>query len=586
HQKARKIARIGPREDPVEGMLTASTVKQVTYDTHVRAWSWFEVFTKEEREPFVRFIGMLRRANEPRAAAKAAWGQPPELVDERWREFVLGKRRDLAASEKEKETETDVSRAGSKERANIANERDLQLLASRIRGLERCQSIPSAKLLVSLVDRRDSDRVREVIALVLDATKDPEVTEYLRGEGYGKAGNLGRAALCRMFGRNRDTRAVPLLRKALGDSFWLVRANAARSLSQLRHLESTPALTEMAAKSPNGKLRIAAMDALAELGGDARSAIPLIERNLMHRAWQVRVATCQTVARIGDTAAVDMLIGRLEREGGRVHDEIRRALKRLTGIERRWSAETWRRWWVKAKKWSDLERRSKAALEAEGKQSRPKRHDGYARKERRTVYYGIKVYARTVGYVLDTSASMKQGFQVSDWWQKHLGRSYTATTRIGVCQQELGFSVGELDPRTRFNLYFFNDRARAWQSVPVPAGSMADSGVGAAKAVTPTGQTNYYAALKLVLGAEGGPGGWSAAFADTPDTLFFLTDGLPTVGEITKADELLSWFRERNRFARLRVHVIAMGRAGLDPDFLKAFAEGNDGIFIHFAGSH
>ena len=76
------------------------------------------------------------------------------------------------------------------------------------------------------------------------------------------------------------------------------------------------------------------------------------------------------------------------------------------------------------------------------------------------------------------------------------------------------------------------------------------------------------------------------AFADTPDTLFFLTDGSPTDGEITKADELLSWFNERNRFARLRVHVIAMGNTGVDLEFLSKLAKTNDGFFVHMTGRY
>ena len=51
-------------------------------------------------------------------------------------------------------------------------------------------------------------------------------------------------------------------------------------------------------------------------------------------------------------------------------------------------------------------------------------------------------------------------------------------------------------------------------------------------------------------------------------------------------DELLSWFRERNRFARLRVHVIAMGNTGVDLDYLAALARQNDGQFLHLTGTH
>jgi hypothetical protein len=49
---------------------------------------------------------------------------------------------------------------------------------------------------------------------------------------------------------------------------------------------------------------------------------------------------------------------------------------------------------------------------------------------------------------------------------------------------------------------------------------------------------------------------------------------------------LLSWFNERNRFARLRVHVIAMGNTGVDVDFLRSLAEDNDGKFVHMTGMH
>jgi hypothetical protein len=587
HDKARKVAGRGPKADPVEAMFTASTMDQMNYYMHVRAWSWFDVFTREEREPFVRFVGLVRRAYEPRKAAKAAWNQAPERVDERWREFVLGRRREVEATEKEKETETEVGETTIAELAAIQRERNLQLLASLIRGLERCQNITTARVLISLIEKRDSDRVREVIALVLGRTIDEKVLAFLRGEGYERAGALGRATLCRAFGALGDSAAIPLLRRALKDPFWLARAHAARSLAQLRDPGSRDALTELATSSPKGKLRVAGMDALALFGAEARPAVAPIGRNLTHGAWQVKVAACQALARIGGEEAVDLLVPRLEVEGGRVEDEIRLALKALTGIDRRWSAKTWREWWAKARKWSELERKSKKALEEEGRGPAGGADDRYAKPEKKkTVYYGIKVFARTVGYVLDTSASMKQGFQVSERWQKALGRTYTAKTRIGVCREELAFSLRELDPRTRFNLYFFHDRARAWKTTPVPAGSMAESGAGAAKAITPAGQTNYFDALKLVLGATGGPGGWNAAFADTPDTLFFLTDGLPTVGEITKADELLSWFNERNRFARLRVHVIAMGRAGLDPELLRALAEQNGGTFLHLTGSY
>ena len=584
--KARKIARRGPRHDPVEAMFQASTAKQMNFQMHVRAWSWFKVFTEEEPAAFVDFVKRLREAQEPRVAAKAAWGQAPELVDERWREKVLGKRRNVEATVKEKSKEKEVEEATDRELVDITQEEDLQLLASRIRGLEHCQNVATARLLISLLNSRDSDRVREVVALVLGRTTDESVLEYLRGKGYKRAGKLGRATICRMFGELKHEPARKLLNTALTDSFWLVRANACRSLAQIGDKGAIAALTKLATTSSTGKVRIAAMAALGMFGEDAKASVPVFETNIMNRNWQVKVATCEAFRAIGSTHAVDMLIGRLDMEGGRIHDEIRTTLKDLTGVDKDWKAETWRKWWVKAKRFAEAERKMREELEKEGKGTEGKTKDRYATQKKPPNYYGIRVYARAVGYVLDISASMKQGFRVSASWQQRLGREYKANTRIGVCKEELVASIKSLDPRTRFNIVFFNDRVRAWQNAPVAAGAMAAQGASAIKNIQPKGQTNYYDALRVILGMKSQGGGWVANFADTPDTLFFLTDGQPTDGEITRADELLAWFNERNRFARLRVHVIAMGNTGVDLEFLSSLAKDNGGTFVHLTGTY
>jgi len=588
HTKAKKIASRGPQRDPVEGMLQASTAKQMNYYLHVRAWSWFDIFTREDREPFVKFIRMIREAKEPRAAAKAAFGQAPEYVDDRWRERVLGKRGKAAATSREKRKEIDIDEAGSRELRDIAREADPGLLASKIRGLERPQNIKTARLLVSMVDARSSVRVREVIALVLGRTQDAEVLAYLRGKGYERAGRIGKATLCRTFGELKQGEAVPLLREALSDSSWLTRANAARALAQIGDRESIPKLGQMAAGGSKAKVRMAAMDALAMFGKGAEETIPLWERNLMHRNWQVKVATCDAFRGIGSPKAVDALIGRIDSEGGRVHDSIKTAIKDLTGMDQDWNREQWRKWWNKVKDLDELRERMKEELRK--KKDRPEQRGPtdkrrYAKKKEPT-YYGIKVYARAVGYVLDVSKSMEQGFRVSKAWEERLGRKYSATTRMGVCKQELAQAIKDLDPRTRLNVVFFNHRVRKWKPAPVPSGAMGDSAIGAIKAVNPDGQTNYYDALRSILGMENAGSDWRSTFADTPDTLFFLTDGRATDGEITYSDELLGWFSEQNRFARLRVHVIAMGTTSVDTKFLRSFSEDNDGIYLHLTGDY
>jgi len=587
HAKAAKIAAKGPKRDPVEKMFQAATARQMNYEMHIRSWSWFDVFLAEEREKFVKFIQGLRDAEEARVACKEAFGQAPEYVDERWRERVTGKRKKVTATTREKNKEIDVDEASRRELRGIANESDLQLLASKIRGLDRCQNTKTARLLISLVDSRNTDRIREVIALVFRKTNDPEVLKYMTTDGWRKAGKIARATLARTFGQTKYEDSKDILRTALGDSFWLVRANAARSLAQLGDAESIEAITAMAADDSQSKVKIGAMDALGIFGGAASDGVVRWERNIMNRNWQVKTATCEAFKKIGNTSAVDILIARIDREGGRIHEDIRKAIVALTGHDKDWNSELWRKWWVKEKKFRLLQGKSDAELAAEAKKRKPKREGEvrYAKKKDRTTYYGIKVFAKAVGYVLDVSLSMEQGFRVSEGTAKSMGRTYKGQTRMAVCKEELAQSIRELDPRTRFNIVFFNDRVKAWQNAPIPASpGMKESGISAIKNKMPSGQTNYYDALREILQIRTTTGGWKSAFADTPDTLFFLTDGSPTDGEITKSDELLSWFNERNRFARLRVHVIAMGNTGVDINFLRSLAEENDGKFVHMTG--
>jgi len=584
HKKAKRIALKGPKKDPVEAMFRASKAKEVDFELHVRGWSWFDMFTREEREPFVNFIQLLREARDPRQATKEAWEQAPELVDQRWRDRVTGKRRDVEKTKNETKKSGDVSAASSTELADLASETDLQLLAGRIRGLEKCHNVKTARLIVDLLDKRDSDRVREVIAIVLARTEDDDVLAYLRGAGYKRAGKMGRATLCRTFGETGDKEAIKVLRTALEDGFWLVRANAARALATLGDEESIEAIAKLAGAG-KGKVRIGAMDALAIFGESAGKTAPLFMENLKDENWQVKVATCDTLRALGNSAPVELLIDRSEIEGGRVKEDVLETLEALTGGNRKWSPKTWRDWWKKAKKMNDIEAKSRKALGLDKKRDRND-EAGYAKKKKKPHYYGIRIYARTVGYVLDISASMNQGFRVSEEWQDRLGHELKGSTRIEVCKEELAHSISKLGPRTRINLVFFNDRARRWKKTPVAAGSAGSQAISKVKNIATKGQTNYYDALRLILGMQGGAGGWVSGFADTPDTLFFLTDGSPTDGEITDAEELLAWFNERNRFARLRVHVIAMGNTGVDREFLANLAKTNRGTFVHLTGDY
>ncbi|MCA9316226.1 MAG: VWA domain-containing protein, partial [Planctomycetes bacterium] len=94
------------------------------------------------------------------------------------------------------------------------------------------------------------------------------------------------------------------------------------------------------------------------------------------------------------------------------------------------------------------------------------------------------------------------------------------------------------------------------------------------------GETNIHGALKAALGLHEKPS-LEATLEDIPDTVYFLTDGSPTEGEITSTPELLGWFEDINRFGKVKLNVIAFGSLGVDLTFLRALAQVGGGDFIH-----
>ncbi len=136
-------------------------------------------------------------------------------------------------------------------------------------------------------------------------------------------------------------------------------------------------------------------------------------------------------------------------------------------------------------------------------------------------------------------------------------------------------------PRARFSLVFFSSEVRPWKNRLVPASpGNVGSACSAVRAQPSAGETNIHGALKAAIGLHE-KDSLEADLDPIPDTVYFLTDGSPTRGEITASDALLSWFEFFNRYAKVELHVIAMGNLGVDLEFLRKLAEVGGGDFIH-----
>jgi HEAT repeat protein len=579
----RKVLKIAAnrRGKPIQKIFDSSW-EELDYEDHIRVWSWFDVFLADDPERFVAFTGLLRERVDHRTAMKRAFGCSPEEFDQRWRDRVLGLRPTAAATPAELDA-ANPDRPGAAERAAIRNEKDPDTLASRIRALGTVtEPLTAATIVPHLAS--ESPNVRERIVLLLSATKDESVREWLRTDGLRTASGIVRGHVARIIGNLADPAAGDELMKYADDGLWFTRAHVARALGLIVHEPAKEFLKEMVGDS-SPKVRIAAMDALARFGKKGASAWEPVSEQLSNGAWQVRSAAAACLGGLGDMHAVDPLIDRMEVESGRIRRDIRAALKKITRDDLGKDPKYWRDWWEK-----ERERRDGALPpRADEKEAPPEGEHDYAEEP---TYYGIRVFSEGIGYVLDVSSSMVSRIKIDPAWLKRHNRDYPAEAKkFDLARSEIEASLRSLDPRARFNIFYFRGDAFAWKNSLVPAtpGNI-DSAVGRMGAEEPpppdrtrtSGKahlTNYVDAFRLALDVDEGSEA-NARFGDTPDTIFFLTDGQPTSGDITEPDALLSWFAELNRFARVKVNVITFGRLGSDPAFLRSLAEDNGGTFV------
>jgi hypothetical protein len=577
HLKCRKYAR-ERKSLPIQRILDEKTFEGLDLECHVRAWSWFDVFLREDRERFLNYLAAIRKGTDATTAMKAAFGCTPEEFDTRWRQRILGRRPTVAATSRELDAQ-DPDLPGARERAEIRTEKDPVVLASRIRALSAVNDRLTAATLVPLLSTK-SENVREATVLVLSRSTSGEVREWLRTKGLERTGGTAKAHLVRIIGNLRDRQAVGALTACAGDAEWLVRANVVRALALVGDEASIPLIVERASdRAP--KVRIAALDALAAFGRTASRGTAAAAAQLDASAWQLRSAAALCLGAIGRDDAVDPLIERMEKEGGRVHRDIRDALKRVTGDDLGGTARHWREWWRR-----ERVRRAAGALPSE--KPADAAPDGYAKKV--PTYYGLRVFSARVGYVVDASYSMVFEIELDPAWLSRCGREYMPRGRkFELARAEIAASLAALDPRTLFNVYFFRTVAEQWKTRLVPATpGNRDSAVGRIDQMRPPitpqrthgnlHKTNYVDVFRLLLDVK--KEGIGPAFTDTPDTVFLLTDGKPSAGDITDSDTLLGWFREYNRFARIRVNVITFGKLESNPEFLRRPATENGGRFI------
>ncbi|MGB0761624.1 MAG: vWA domain-containing protein [Rubripirellula sp.] len=170
-------------------------------------------------------------------------------------------------------------------------------------------------------------------------------------------------------------------------------------------------------------------------------------------------------------------------------------------------------------------------------------------------YYGIDIHSKRMMFIIDHSGSME------DYWG--------GMSRLARAKLELIKVIRELPEETEFAIMFYETNVRVWRKALVFANE--ENKLEAINFIRKLGygdRTNTHRALLRSL-----------VFDQDLETVFLLTDGRPTIGEIVQPEKILADILGRNRFRHLNFNTIGIAVNPSTEAFLKQLAEGSGGEY-------
>lgn len=294
------------------------------------------------------------------------------------------------------------------------------------------------------------------------------------------------------------------------------------------------------ARSHDTALRTAGLTLLLELNAD--DAVDIAQQSLGAKEWELRSIAYRYLGQLRATGSIPLLIARVDRETGRLQQEVSDSLFLLTG-RRFFQRANWERWWQKSKADFTLPP-IQAVVNSAGSGGGS------------TIsYFDIPLVSNRVAFLLDISGSMSA----------HIGTDHKHS-RLDEARQQLRRVVEALPENYHCNLVIYQSSVRAvWERLQKARAKAKDELLGEIGKLRPVGGTNIHDALEL-------------AFRDTEvDTIYLLTDGQPSAGKITDVQDLADEVRRWNRTRQIVIHGIAIGA---ESELLKRLAAESGGSYV------
>jgi HEAT repeat protein len=432
----------------------------------------------------------------------------------------------------------------------------------------RAKAVPKFVALAKKPDAQTPADLRQAMAGLIAGLGDEDVDKQMaKLIGKGKPHEKVFALLATE--RVADPKVVAVIRKGLTDGELEVRRAAAKVLGSRRDRDSVPELRNLLTKSKvPGDVRLAleaitaiegttsawmkeliaytthadreTRNAAVEVFGQARDKrhVGVVLAALEHDDWSTRFVAIDALQAIRDKQAVGKLVARMATEQGRMRKRIAEALWTLTAQPFDEDVAKWEGWWKEAGEAfvvateKDLD---KAAAERE-------RRRLSQRTTSQAKFFGLKVESHRVIFILDVSGSMLESM-----YGRFIGKRPAA--RIDIAKQELAQAIKNLEPGTLFNILIFSSSVAAWQKdgIVVKTPAVEAEALEWVERLGASGATNLYDSVKQ-------------AFADKDvDTIFIMSDGEPTNGEIIDPHRIREEVSFWNKHRKIKLHTIAIG---------------------------
>jgi HEAT repeat protein len=435
-----------------------------------------------------------------------------------------------------------------------------------------------------LTAAKDVDpRVVRAAGLALARMRSVEAFDLVRAALSDPDRRVAHAALIAYVeGARDDPSALERIAELAGDADLETRRLALQALRVQRDKRSVPPLVA-ALEDSEPALRVLAAHELGVRG--ARAAVPALLAQLEAKDWSLKKAAVEALGRIRPKEAIGPLLERFEVEEGIMREVLHDALVAITGQDFRYHIENWKKWWDR---YGESFRVPTAQEIEEAKRKAAKAMEGYASPEGgRRRYHKIETFSHRIVFILDISSSMADRIVFPPDATQAEKAMYPSRVKIDIAKKELIDYLATLDRSVYFNIITFAGRVRSWKDGLVSGAhrNAAIKWVARLKPITTGGRrssgtaqkTNTYAALMSAFGlSDEAVPDWRSR--TRTDTIFLVTDGVPTIGKVVEVPTLIQVVTDMNKTRGAVIHVICFDRP--TGRRLRPLAESNGGKLI------